>query len=441
MLPHRRDPYLWIHLAGLATAPLWLDVCLAGLAVGEPVAPPWLELLTLTLVGTFPILWMQLQRPFYIFSIPGLALRPDQLSEERRRLLTLQRGWVSRGLVVFAAIALWFALYWLYQIAPIATDLPWLMVKSRATGWGICAIAFFCANLFALVPATVAPLFLTSSRRLEQVAPFEAANILSQFMVLGLRVSKILPEESPIVGPSREATAPTSAAPCVSTEPAVTSEAVADAPSSAQSESAEVFNATDKSLKVDSDDSMLDAASIQSPDPEFPLETVDEVDTATANSDIADALDIEPATSTPEPISDAPSEMAVSDSEASLDVAPDESPAPTVVSQAPQDEAFMMAEANSRLTSESGREDPDALAMPLVSLDHAEEVHHAESVASQDPLTAAPTRPIDVEASIASLDELIVDLPEEIVLQPVKGPPSVESDEVNMPKATRSDVG
>ena len=65
-LPHR-DPYLWIHLAGLATVPLWLDIGLAGLAVGDPVVAPGVELLTLALVGTLPILWMQLQRPFYIF--------------------------------------------------------------------------------------------------------------------------------------------------------------------------------------------------------------------------------------------------------------------------------------------------------------------------------------------------------------------------------------
>ncbi|NEQ45541.1 MAG: low-complexity tail membrane protein [Leptolyngbya sp. SIOISBB] len=194
MLPHRRDPYLWIHLAGLATVPFWLDVCLVGLAVGEPVVPSWLELTTLALVGTLPIVWMQLKRPFYIFSLPGLALRPDKLADERRRLLTLQQGWLSRGLVLFAAIVLWCALYWLYQIAPVAADLPWLMWKSRATGWGICAIAFFCANLFTLVPATVVSLFLASSRRLEQVSPFDVADILQKFTVLGWRVGKILPE-------------------------------------------------------------------------------------------------------------------------------------------------------------------------------------------------------------------------------------------------------
>jgi len=194
MLSHRRDPYLWIHLAGLATVPVWLDGCLVGLAVGEPLVPPWLELATLGAVGTLPILWMQLQRPFYIFSVPGLALRPDKLSTQRRRLLTMQRGWFSRALVLMTAIALWGALYVLYQLAPVTTDIPWLAGQSRATGWGICAIAFLFANLFTLVPATIVPLFLASPRRLETIEPFAATQILQKFTVTGLRLGKILPE-------------------------------------------------------------------------------------------------------------------------------------------------------------------------------------------------------------------------------------------------------
>ncbi|MEM6715994.1 MAG: low-complexity tail membrane protein, partial [Cyanobacteria bacterium P01_C01_bin.147] len=97
MLSHRRDPYLWLYLASLAIVPLCLDVCLAGLAVGEPAVAPWFELMALVAIGLLPVLWMQLQHPFYVFSVPALALRPDQLAEQRRRLLTLQRGWLSRG--------------------------------------------------------------------------------------------------------------------------------------------------------------------------------------------------------------------------------------------------------------------------------------------------------------------------------------------------------
>lgn len=239
MLSHRRDPYLWIHLAGLATVPLWLDVCLVGLAVGEPQVPPWLELIPLAAIGTVPILGMQWQRPFYIFSVPGLALRPDKLSLERRRLLTIQRGWLSRSLVLLTAIALLWALYTLYQAAPLAADLPWLAGESRTTGWVISAIAFFCANLFALVPATVVLLFLTNPARLEKVPPVEAPQILSKFTVAGLRLGKILPEPAAIAAPDAPAnpSAPTavgdaeddseSSPPAASDDPVVTEEQLA----------------------------------------------------------------------------------------------------------------------------------------------------------------------------------------------------------------------
>ena len=195
----RRDPYLWIHLAGLATVPLWLDLCLSGLAVGDPLVPPWLELTLLGWVGTVPILWMQLQRPFYIFSVPGLAVRPDTLGESRCRLLTLQRTWLSRGLVCLSAISLFCILYWLYQLAPVAADMTPFAAKSRTEGWLICASAFLAANLFVQVPATVIPLLLTSSKTLESTSPYEPAEILNSFMVVGFRVAAILPDLIPSV--------------------------------------------------------------------------------------------------------------------------------------------------------------------------------------------------------------------------------------------------
>ncbi|MEM6434454.1 MAG: low-complexity tail membrane protein [Cyanobacteria bacterium P01_D01_bin.115] len=208
-LPHR-DPYLWIHLAGLATVPLWLDICLAGLAVGDPVVAPGVELFTLGLVGTLPILWMQLRRPFYIFSLPGLALRPDQLSVERRRLLSLQRTLLSRLLVICSAIALLMGLYWLYQLAPIAADMTPFAAKSRPTGWAIAAIAFLCANLFVQVPATVIPLLLTSPTTHQKTEAFESTAILKKFMVIGLRLERILPDLLPAEGlPVAETTSPT----------------------------------------------------------------------------------------------------------------------------------------------------------------------------------------------------------------------------------------
>jgi hypothetical protein len=150
---------------------------------------------------------MQLQRPFYIFSIPGLAVRPDKLGEDRRRLLTLQRTWFSRALVCLSAIALFLALYWLYQLAPMAADMTPFAAKSRSVGWLICAGSFLLANLFVQVPATVIPLLLASPEQVAKTPPYEAAAILPQFMVWGLRLSAILPDlADPSAAPSAPST-------------------------------------------------------------------------------------------------------------------------------------------------------------------------------------------------------------------------------------------
>jgi hypothetical protein len=164
------------------------------LAVGDPVVPPWFELTMLGWTGTVPILWMQLRRPFYIFSVPGLALRPDRLDQERRQLLALQRGWFSRVGVIVSAIALFVALYGLYQLAPIAATVTPLASQSRTTGWLMCAGAFFAANLFTQVPASVLPLLLARPTQIDQMTALEADSILQRFTVLGVRVAAILPD-------------------------------------------------------------------------------------------------------------------------------------------------------------------------------------------------------------------------------------------------------
>ena len=194
MTSFRRDPYPWIHLAGFASLPLWLDVCLAGLAVGDPTMPPWLELGFLGAVGGLPILWMQWRRPFYIFSLPAIAIRPDTLNEDRRRFLTLQRTWLNRLFSLMGAVVLLVVLAFLYQLAPIAAEMSPLTGQSRALGWLICALSFLLANLFVQIPVSVLQLLITSEETIQTVQPYEAASVLKDFTVVGLRVNRILPE-------------------------------------------------------------------------------------------------------------------------------------------------------------------------------------------------------------------------------------------------------
>ncbi|MFQ3629034.1 MAG: low-complexity tail membrane protein, partial [Cyanobacteriota bacterium] len=198
------DPYLWVHLAGLAAVPLLAEVCLVGLAVGDPWLPVWLEVLLVGAAGIAPVLWMQWQRPFCIFSLTPLALRPDVLSDDRRRMLHLFTGTEVRALAGSAAIALFILLWQLFRFAPVATEAAATLPQNRALGLLIAAVAFLLCNLFVQVPLSVIRVLLSSDGAIAQFAPYTPAEVAKSFTIPGFRVKQILPElvaESPRVRP------------------------------------------------------------------------------------------------------------------------------------------------------------------------------------------------------------------------------------------------
>lgn len=187
------DPYLWVHLAGLATVPLWLEICLLGLAVGDPILPSWLELFLVGTIGVAPILWMQWQRPFNIFSLLVLALKPENLTEDQRRLLTLFQAQRNRFLAVGAAIVALFILRQIYYIAPVATATTPFGSSGRLVGLLIAAIAFLGANLFLQVPVAVLSVLGTSESVFAATLPYPTDQIGPSFTFLGFPVNQVLP--------------------------------------------------------------------------------------------------------------------------------------------------------------------------------------------------------------------------------------------------------
>ncbi|HAX89215.1 MAG TPA: low-complexity tail membrane protein, partial [Cyanobacteria bacterium UBA11370] len=107
------EPFLWIHLTGLAAVPLTLELVWLGLAVGDPLLPVWLELVLVGAIGIGPVLWMQLTRPLDIFSLLILAIKPDRLTDEQRRLLTLFKTKTNKFLTIAATLPM---LWLLWQI-------------------------------------------------------------------------------------------------------------------------------------------------------------------------------------------------------------------------------------------------------------------------------------------------------------------------------------
>ncbi|MGA7932737.1 MAG: low-complexity tail membrane protein [Kovacikia sp.] len=195
------DPYLWIHLAGLAALPLFLELCLIGFSVGDPFLPTWLELLLVAAVGIAPILWMQWKRPFYIFSLVAVALKPGQLTEDQRRLLTLFKSQRNRILAVFVPAILLFVLAKIYGIAAIATSVVPFPVEWRLLGLLLAAIAFLGSNLFTQVPVSVLSVMLTSESTFSTTAPYTVEQIRQNFSLLGFQLNQVLPALIPDAQP------------------------------------------------------------------------------------------------------------------------------------------------------------------------------------------------------------------------------------------------
>lgn len=194
MRSFRLDPYLWVHLAGFAVVPLWLDLCLLGLSTGNPALPTGVEIGFLSLVGALPILWMQWQKPFCIYSLLFLALRPDRMDENQRRILRLFRDPLVKFLAGLAPLPLIWVVWKLYGLAPLATDLS--PFPNRGVGLVVAAIAFLLANLFVQVPLGVVRVLLVPERAFANVPPYPPEQIKKDFTLLGLRVNRILPDWS-----------------------------------------------------------------------------------------------------------------------------------------------------------------------------------------------------------------------------------------------------
>lgn len=186
------ERFLWIHLAGLAVLPLFLELSVLGLAVGDPVLP-WLELLLVGGLGIVPALWMQWQRPFNIFNLLLITIKPEQLTLSQRRILSLFKTNQTRIGAVLAAVLSTAILWQLYKIAPIAAETASFLPGGRIVGLGVATVAFAAANLFLQVPVSVLGVLLSSDAKLMAVEPYPTEKVRQDFTCVGLQVNQILP--------------------------------------------------------------------------------------------------------------------------------------------------------------------------------------------------------------------------------------------------------
>lgn len=199
MIELQQNRYLWVHFASLAMVPLLLDVCLAGLAsAGSAFQYPeayGFQFWIIVLLGIVPPLAMQLLKPFYVFSLPPLALNPAALTLEQRRCLRLLTSWQVKALsVVSAGLSFWLLLQVyrrLPQITPVMTPMAGVVCS---------AIAFFFISVFLQLSISSARALLVGPSTLKRVSPYESDAIAQDFLILGFPLNKLLP-----AGPSQPA--------------------------------------------------------------------------------------------------------------------------------------------------------------------------------------------------------------------------------------------
>lgn len=199
MATFRYDPYLWIHLAGAATVPLWLALGGLGLAVGSP-RWPILELGLIIILGVLPILLMQLRRPFYIFSLVALALKPSGLTDDQRRILTLFQRWQVRLGAWVVPIPLVWLLLQLYPQAVVMSDITPFAEWGRWGGLAVAGGSFWMANLFLQVPVSVLAVLATDDRTFAATMPYPTSQVSQGFTQAGLALNHLLPTILPPTG-------------------------------------------------------------------------------------------------------------------------------------------------------------------------------------------------------------------------------------------------
>ncbi len=153
--------------------------------------PVGLERLLVEAIGILPVVWMQAQKPFYIFSVLVVALPPDQLSLQRRQILggtqLWQYRWITVGLV--SVIMAW-QLAWLYDVAPLFA--PLVSWSNRGLGLLIAGVGFLSANLFLQIPAFAGMMLVLKPSHLDRLHPIPAEGLSQAFTIAGKPVSQLL---------------------------------------------------------------------------------------------------------------------------------------------------------------------------------------------------------------------------------------------------------
>jgi len=179
-----KELFLWAHLSLLALLPLALVLTMAGLAVGDPLFPGWLEMPVLGVPIIAYVAWQQAKRPIYPFSLGFVHRSVHHLSSLQRQILSIVKrpatGWIATVTGVF----LYVVFRQLYQTAPLAEKIAPFPPSLRFLGIVWALVFFLFANVIAQVAMVALRILVLPAQELKE--EYNPDQIKQDFTVLGV---------------------------------------------------------------------------------------------------------------------------------------------------------------------------------------------------------------------------------------------------------------
>lgn len=193
MTNFKLEPFLWLHFAGLAVIPFTLEGLWLSLSLSSPFPFWWLDFLIVAGLGIIPVFFLQFKHPLNIFSFLFLALSPNLLTEEQRKILTLIKDKNQRIVQIITAIISLIILWGLYNVAPVATLVTNNFPQNRILGIILASFFLGITLFFAQVVMGIFRIFLTSQDKFNHTEPYSMERVYVDFLTPPFFVKKIIP--------------------------------------------------------------------------------------------------------------------------------------------------------------------------------------------------------------------------------------------------------
>ena len=186
------EPFLWLHLAGLAIIPLTLEGVWLALSIANPFSWWWLDFLIVAILGILPIILITKKRPFNPFSLLIFSIYPNLLSLEQRQILTLLKNQKKTIINIVSSTVILIILWQLYRFTPVAHLVTINFPQNRFLAIIIASFLLLITNFLLQVGLNSLRILITSQDKLTNIEPYPVERIYVDFINSPIRVKKIL---------------------------------------------------------------------------------------------------------------------------------------------------------------------------------------------------------------------------------------------------------